>query len=213
MSQEAARTPRRYSSKRREQQAAETREAVLAAAAELFGERGWAATGMRDVARRAGVAVETVYANFRSKGDLLIAAVDVMVVGDDEPVALADRPEFAALAVGDRARRAKAAARLVVGIQRRTAGINDALREAAASDASLAARLRDDEERRRTSVEQGSILVAGRPVSARERDGLWAVLSMEVYRLLTEQSGWTEKQYEAWVADVVLRLLEDAPKS
>jgi AcrR family transcriptional regulator len=209
VSEEAARTPRRYSSKRREQQAAETREAVLAAAAELFGERGWAATGMRDVARRAGVAVETVYANFRSKGDLLTAAVDVGVVGDDAPVALADRPEFAALAVGDRTQRVAAAARLIVGIQRRTAGVHHALREAAASDATLAARLRDDEERRRSSVEQGRALVAGRAVSARERDGLWAVLSMEVYRLLTEQAGWTDKQYEAWVADVVLRLVDD----
>ena len=209
MSEDAGRTPRRYSSSRREQQAAETRAAVLAAAVELFGERGWAGTGMRDVARSAGVAVETVYANFRSKGDLLIAAVDVMVVGDDEPVALADRPEFAALAVGDRAHRAAAAARLLVGIQSRTAGVHQALREAAASDATLAARLRDDEENRRSSVEQGLALVAGRPVTDRERDGLWAVLSMEVYRLLTDLAGWTAAQYEAWVADLVLRQLDD----
>jgi len=211
MSEEAARSPRRYSSKRREQQAAETREAVLAAAAELFGERGWAGTGMRDVARSAGVAVETVYANFRSKSDLLLAAVDVGVVGDDAPVALADRPEFAALAVGDRAHRAAAAGRLMVGIQRRIAGVHHALREAAASDATLAERLRDNEERRRVSVEQGLALVAGRPVTDRERDGFWAVLSMEVYRLLTDQAGWTDDQYEAWVADLVLRLLDDTP--
>lgn len=213
MSAEAARAPRRYSSKRRELQAAETRASVLAAAAELFGERGWAGTGMRDVARRAGVAVETVYANFRSKGDLLLAAVDVGVVGDDAPVALADRPEFAALAVGDRAARAAAAARLMVGIQRRTAGVHQALREAAASDATLAARFRDDEERRRTNVQQGASLVAGRPASARERDGLWAVLSIEVYRMLIDLAGWTAEQYEAWVADVVLRLIEDAPEN
>lgn len=211
MSEETARTARRYTSRRREQQAAETREAVLAAAAELFGERGWAATGMRDVARSAGVAVETVYANFRSKSDLLLAAIDVGVVGDDAPVALSDRPEFAALAVGDRPSRAAAAGRLMAGIQRRTAGVHHALREAAASDATLAARLRDNEERRRTSVEQGLALVAGRAVSARERDGLWAVLSMEAYRLLTDQAGWTDQQYEAWVADVVLRLLDDTP--
>lgn len=209
MSGEAARSPRRYSSKRREQQAAETRVAVLTAAAELFGERGWAATGMRDVARRAGVAVETVYANFRSKGDLLLAAVDVGVVGDDAPVALSDRPEFAALAVGDRAQRAAAAGRLMAGIQRRTAGVHHALREAAASDAILSGRLRENEERRRVNVEQGLCLVAGRPVTDRERDGFWAVLSIEVYRLLIDQAGWTDDQYGAWVADLVLRLLDD----
>jgi hypothetical protein len=128
-------------------------------------------------------------------------------------VPLSDRPEFAALAVGDRASRAAAAGRLMAGIQRRTAAAHHALREAAASDATLAARLRDNEERRRSNVEEGLELVAGRAVSARERDGLWAVLSMEAYRLLTDQAGWTDEQYEAWVADVVLRLLEDAPTS
>src|SRR6185437_12392475 len=60
--------PRRtYRSPRREQQAAETRSAVISAAAHLFAERGWAATGMRDVAGAAGVSIETVYANFKSK--------------------------------------------------------------------------------------------------------------------------------------------------
>jgi AcrR family transcriptional regulator len=72
---------RAYQSARRRQQAADTRKAVVDAATRLFGERGWAATGMRDVAREAGVSVETVYANFSSKGDLLMAAIDVAVVG------------------------------------------------------------------------------------------------------------------------------------
>ncbi|MGH3179671.1 MAG: TetR/AcrR family transcriptional regulator, partial [Streptosporangiaceae bacterium] len=40
----------------------------------------------REVARAAGVSVETVYASFRSKGDLLLAAIDVAVVGDAAPV-------------------------------------------------------------------------------------------------------------------------------
>jgi AcrR family transcriptional regulator len=55
---------RAYRSPRREQQAAETRSMVASAAARMFGERGWAATGMREVARAAGVSVETVYASF-----------------------------------------------------------------------------------------------------------------------------------------------------
>src|SRR6266536_3164046 len=125
---QAAQTRRRYRSPRREQQAAETRAAVLAAAAQLFGDRGWAATGMRDVARAAGVAVETVYASFRSKSDLLMAAIDVGVVGDPEPVPLDQRPEFTALGSGARQERARAAARLVTGIHQRTAGVHLALR-------------------------------------------------------------------------------------
>jgi len=99
---QAARARRAYRSPRREQQAAETRAMVVAAAARLFGERGWAGTGMRDVARAAGVSVETVYASFRSKADLLLAAIDVAVVGDAAPVPLDQRPEFAALGSGTR---------------------------------------------------------------------------------------------------------------
>src|SRR5262245_48773732 len=114
---------RTYTSPRRQQQAAETRAAVLAAAGPLFSERGWAATGVRDVATGAGVSVETVYANFGSKADLLLAALGVAVVGDAQPVALADRAEFADLGVGTLAERAAAAARFVTGAHARTAGI------------------------------------------------------------------------------------------
>lgn len=205
----APRARRAYRSPRREQQAADTRAAILAAAAALFAERGWAATGMRDVARAGGVSVETAYSHFRSKTDLLLAAIDVGVVGDAEPVPLADRSEFAALGAGSREQRAAAAARLITGIQQRTGRLHLALREAAAGDADLAARLREDEERRRANVEQGAALVAGRPITPVERDGLWAVLAVEVFHLLTDLSGWTTDQYETWTAEVILRLLPE----
>jgi AcrR family transcriptional regulator len=196
-----------YRSPRREQQAAETRVMVVAAAARLFGERGWAATGMREVARAAGVSVETVYTSFRSKGDLLLAAIDVAVVGDAAPVPLDQRPEFAALASGTRHQRARASAQLVTGINQRTAGVELALREAAASDAELAERMREREQRRRINVEQGAALVAGRAVTAEEVDGLWAVLAVEIYQLLTGLRGWTPQQYENWLTDVIDKLL------
>jgi AcrR family transcriptional regulator len=203
----SARAQRAYRSPRREQQAAETRVMVVAAAARLFGERGWAATGMRDVARAAGVSVETVYASFRSKGDLLLAAIDVAVVGDTAHIPVNQRPEFAALGSGTRRERAHASARLVTGINQRTAGVILALREAAASDPELAERMREREQRRRINVEQGAALVAGRTVTAEEVDGLWAVLTVEVYQLLTGLRGWTPQQYESWLADVIERLL------
>lgn len=209
MSADQASTRRAYRSPRRQQQAAETRASVLDAAMLLFADRGWAATGMREVAREAGVSVETVYANFRSKSELLMAAIDVAVVGDAEPVSLNQRREFAALGQGSRQQRARAAARLVTGIHRRTAGVNLALREAAASDPEAARRLREGEQRRRTNVEEGVSLITGRAVTAEECDGLWAVLDVEGYRLLTELRGWTTQQYETWLADVIDRLLHD----
>src|SRR6478735_5598301 len=110
------RSGRRYESPRRGEQAAQTRALVLEAARDLFAEHGWAATGMRDVAASAGVAVETIYANFGSKTELLKAALDTRVAGDDLPIPIANRAEFAALGEGTPTERARAAARLVRGV-------------------------------------------------------------------------------------------------
>ena len=66
---------RRYHSPLREQRAKQTREAVLAAATRLFTTQGWAATGMRDIAREAGTATETLYSYFPSKTALLQAVI------------------------------------------------------------------------------------------------------------------------------------------
>lgn len=198
---------RTYTSPRREQQAADTRRAVVEAAVRLFAEKGWAGTGMRDVARAAGVSVETVYGNFGSKSNVLIAALDAAVVGDLEAVALRDRPEFRAIGNGSPATRARRAAALNREINERTFGVRTALREAAAADAELAARLTDAEARRRTNVDEAARLVAGRAVTATERDGLWAVLGVEVYGLLVGHAGWSAEQYEKWAADMIVRIL------
>jgi AcrR family transcriptional regulator len=162
---------------------------------------------MREIARAAGVSVETVYASFRSKTELLMAAIDVAVVGDVEPVPLDQRPEFAALGSGTREQRARATARLVAGINQRIAGVVLALREGAASDTELARRMHEREQRRWINVEQGAALIAGRAVTPEEADGLWAVLAVEVYQLLTELRGWTVRQYEDWLTGVIERLL------
>lgn len=154
----------RYSSAWRAQQAAETRTAVLDAARELFAEHGWSATGMRDVARATGGSVETVYAHFGSKTDVLRAAIDIAVVGDAEPVPLAERQEFAALDRGGLRERA-AAARLTRVVYERTYDLDKALREGAHGTTDLAARVRDAEPRRRHDVERAAALVADRTLT------------------------------------------------
>lgn len=202
-------TRRVYRSPRRQQHAAETREQILSAASTLFGTRGWSATGMRDVAREAGVAVETVYANFGAKTELLMAAIDVGVVGDAEPVPLAERREFAVLASGDLTARVAAAAKLVTDINQRTSGLRRALGEAAVSEPALAERLVQGENRRRVNVQQAVELVTGRSVDPGVRDGVWAVTSVDVFHLLTGIAGWSLRRYREWVAQTVGRLLAD----
>jgi AcrR family transcriptional regulator len=206
---EVAPSRRRYRSPLREQQAGRTRATVIAAATRLFTEKGWAGTGMRDVAGAAGVAIETVYGNFRSKGELLTACIEAAVVADDEPVPLADRPAFVALGRGSRAQRIRAGARLLTEVHRRTAGVILALREAAASDPELARWRHAAEGHRRVDTEQAAALIAGRPVTAEECDGLWAVMAVDVYELLTTMRDWSPQQYQRWLAGVIDRLLPD----
>jgi AcrR family transcriptional regulator len=180
---------------------------VLAAAATLFATRGWSATGMRDVAREAGVSVETVYSNFRGKTELLMAAIDVGVVGDAAPVPLAQRPEFADLSVGSFTERVASAARLITGINRRICGLRRALGEAAASEPALAAKLVEAENRRRINTRQGFESITGRAAGDDELDGLWAITGVDVFHLLTEMAGWSVARYEKWMADMLGTLL------
>jgi len=67
-----------------------TREKLLAAAREVFEERGYAATRMADIAARAGVSHGTTYTWFADKEAVLRALVDGMIT-----------EVFAALAIGD----------------------------------------------------------------------------------------------------------------
>ena len=193
---------------RRQQQAAETRALVLEAATTLFAERGWATTGMRDIAARAGVAVQTVYSSYASKSDVLLAAIDAGVVGDVRPVPLSDRPEFAALAVGSLADRVAVAARMLTGINQRTWGLRRALAEAAGGDPLLAAKATELQSRRRDNVRQGLELMSGRGVEDDVVDAMWVVTDADAFQLLTETGGRTVEDYERWLATTISRLLE-----
>jgi AcrR family transcriptional regulator len=198
---------RRYRSQLREQQALATKRAVVDAARALFIANGWAATGMRDVAAAAGVAVETVYAHFSSKRGLLRAVTDAAAVGDDAPVPLAERTDFLAIGQGSRRARTRAAARVLTAVHVRTAALAVLLRQAAPADDEIAEVLRSTRERQRVDVASAIELVIGRAPTRRECDGVWAVASPELYLLLVEESGWTPEEYEAWIAETLERVI------
>ena len=195
--------PAAYDSPLRAKRAEETRANLISTATELFTTKGWAGTGMRDVARGAGVAVETLYSHYSSKRKLFDAVVDQAVMGDDAPVAVADRPEFLAIGRGPRAERIAAAASLTAAIHHRTAPFAKLLREAAASDEEVAELLSATRGRQRQDVEAGVGLVLGRPPTGQERDGVWAILSPEVYLLFVQESGWSIDQYQSWLSETL----------
>lgn len=197
---------RRYDSSLRRRMAQQNRQAVLASATTLFAEQGWAAS-LRDIAGAAGVSVETVYVHFGSKVDLLNQVVDVAVVGDDDPVALVDRPEFAALSVGRPRERALAAASLNTAINQRTTHLMRALREAASVEPVLAQRLQSLRDSQRRTVRLALSMVADREVTTAESDGVWALSTQDVYELLVGTAGWSPAQYQQWMAEAITTLL------
>src|SRR5690349_16025589 len=70
---------RAYDASRRRAQAEDRKQRVLAAAGRLFVDEGYAGTSMTEVARRAGVALDTVYALVGRKPEVLLAVHDLLL--------------------------------------------------------------------------------------------------------------------------------------
>ena len=202
---------RSYESPRRRASAADTRLAVIAAATRLFTVRGWA-TSVRDIAREAGVAVETVYSVVGSKRELLKVAMDVAIVGDDEPISLAERHEFAALGEGDRRTRLAYAAAMMTDQYSRVAALHHALEQGAETDEELAVLKRHAHEQQVTTFAEGLTLALGQRPDPELVDGLQAIGSPATYLHLTRMAGWTQEQYQQWLGQTMLRLVAHIPE-
>jgi AcrR family transcriptional regulator len=84
---------RPYRSPLRDEQARATRRRIVDAGRELFLERGYGPTTIDAIAERAEVSRKTVFTSVGGKAAVLKLAFDWSLAGDDEPVAIADRPE------------------------------------------------------------------------------------------------------------------------
>jgi AcrR family transcriptional regulator len=203
---------RRYVSPRRQEQARLTRRAILDAAARLFVDPGYAATPLTAVATEAGVAIQTVYAVFGSKRQLLSDLVDVTLAGDDEQVAMADRSFVADIraATGLRAKLARYA-RHLTEIHARQVPVMLALAGAATADADAAAIWRKNLEERR----QGMLMFAADLAETGEvrvsqdeaADALWLAQDIRNFDWLVVRRGWPPEKFERWFVNSVTAVL------
>ena len=213
MSSGPASSKRQYDARRRRERAEEerrgTRSRVIEAATRLFEAKGYTATTMADIAREAGVAMQSVYSAGRSKADLLSEAVERAVAGDDQEIMIHDRPGYALLAEEpDPIRQMHMLANFACDILERSEPIQVAYREAAAVDANVAAAVKDAHRRRRETLG----IVIGRLPADRLRhspeecaDTMWALGSTETIQLLRTVLEWSWPEVRAWMA----RTLED----
>ncbi|HLQ55552.1 MAG TPA: TetR/AcrR family transcriptional regulator [Streptosporangiaceae bacterium] len=208
------RATRRYRSSLREAQARRTRRRVMEAAAAVFLERGYGGTTIRAIAAAAEVSVPTVEALFGTKARLLKAAIDVAIAGDDEPVAVLDRPWAKA------AREAQSVEKLVsvvAGVlgaaQRRSAGLVLAVFEGSSGDAELRQLAAQMAAQRAVTaawiVESVTRVAPLRQGSSVEEavDTVWLLMDPAVFDRLTRQRQWAVERYERWVAAAIARLL------
>lgn len=203
---------RRYVSPRRQEQARQTRRAILDAAAKLFVDPGYAATPLTAVAAEAGVAVQTVYAVFGNKRQLLSDLVDVTLVGDDEPVAMADR-SFVADVRALTGLRAKLTlfARHLAETHARQVNVMLALAGAASADADAAAIWRKnlDDRHRGMMMFAADLAATGEVLVSQERaaDVLWLAQDVRNYDWLVRERGWPVGRFERWFVDGVTAVL------
>lgn len=210
---------RGYQSARRKEQARQTRRAILDAAGKLFVDPGYAATPLTAIAAEAGVAIQTVYAAFGSKRQLLSELVDTTIAGDDQPVALPDRPFVAEIrALNDPRAKLVRYAQHLTQTHACQADVMIALAGAATADPNADAIWRKNaEERRRGMAMFAADLAAtgclrpGHTVDS-AADVLWLAMDVRNYDWLVRQCGWSSEQYQVWYVDTVAAAILDAPQ-
>jgi AcrR family transcriptional regulator len=208
----SAKIKRPYDSTRRQQQAAETRRSIITAANELFISQGYGQTTVKQVAERAGVAVETVYATFRTKAALLRHVWYVDFRGDEADVALYDRAEMQAiLTEPDLPARIRRHAEFVTASNRRIAPLLEALTGAAASEPDAVAMLTEWADRRldvATRYAHAAAATGQLGVAEDEcRDVLFATMDGTLWTRFVEQRGWSDERFSDWLAAMWISML------
>ena len=204
---------RSYTSEVRAAQAIETRRRIRAAAERLFLESGYVATSMDAIAKAAGVSRQTVFTAFGSKAALLSEIGDVQVVGDDQPIPLAERDAVKRLAdADDGAALVRGWMRVGAGIMQRTSPTYQLMLEAAPHDPEVAKlKAKVDDLHLGGMREMVDLLAAKgflRPGRSRARaaEAAWLVMSYPAY-LSAMARGWSTKEYERWAADCLVAVL------
>ncbi len=196
----------------RKERAARTRREIVRAAAEEFRLSGYHGATMAAIARRAGVAVQTVYFVFHTKPLLLTAVIDTAVMGEEDPVP----PELTrwwqegtSTAAGRRA--LELFVHNVATIEQRAATISRVAATATPTDEEVVAVVAHHARLRRNGYRAYVEAMDARGLLAVEvdeaTDVLLSLVGPEMFLVLTEARGWSVERYVAWTTEALARLL------
>lgn len=182
----------------REERAAVTRGRITDAARRLFRARGYGATTLTDVAREAGVAVQTIYAVYRSKSGIL-RALRESVLRQPEAEALFDE----ALRERDGDRKLDLFARSIRRRWEYGADVVAIHRDAATADRAVRAEVDTILTIRRAGIGRLARSFDDVPLANIDVKRATAILDAlalpEVYLELIDVQGWTPDEFEAWL--------------
>jgi len=178
---------------------------IAKAAFGLFCEHGYSGTTMAHIAEAAGVAVQTVYFSFHTKGAVLSRAYDFAVAGEGEPTVPWEQPWYRDMVAAPDV--VESLGHLVSGvgeITRRLTPLYVVASGAAASDPEVA-EVVDRHERWRVDGYRGMVEVL-RAKSAlradlspeRANDLLLLYVGMDVYHALVEVGSWSHDEWAVW---------------
>ncbi|MGH3850196.1 MAG: TetR/AcrR family transcriptional regulator [Pseudonocardiaceae bacterium] len=210
---------RPYDTTRRKTRTRLTRLAVVDAARTLFLERGYAATTIEAISDLSDTPPATVYRLFSSKFGILTSLLDIAAVGDDQAIAMGDRPNVRdLLGHPDPRHQLSGFAALARDVMSRLAAVHQILVSAASTDADAAGLLA--EHIRQRQVGQARIARALAKAGAlrpnlSERDAadiIHALMSPEVYRLLVTDRRWSPERYGQWLGEILTHQLLPSPR-
>jgi AcrR family transcriptional regulator len=207
-------TKRKYDSSRRKAQSRETQDQIVEAARVLFIERGYSGTSIDSIAKEAGVAPETVYAQFGNKKAILSRVVDVAIVGDGQPIPLLAREQIREVELETvQARQVEMFAKRIRMIMARVAPLFEVMRSAAKTEPVIGTMLKKYLGGKMEGMGYFvDCLLANGPLQdglskLTATETLWTLTSAEVYNLLTVDRGWSAEEYERWLSQTLIRLL------
>lgn len=190
-----------------------TRRRMLAAARELFVGQGYAATTVEQIAAAAGVAVQTVYYTFRTKGSLLREVVDVTAAGEEQRPTMERAWAREMLSAATAQRVLALAVEHGTAIYERVAALWPAVTAAGAADpdvatywSSVGAARREGQRRMVARIVE---LEALRPGLDPERatDLVVALLGHDIYRTLVIDAEWSLPTFRAWLFTTIVQQL------
>ena len=190
------------------------RRAVVESARTLFLERGYTATTIEAISEHSDVPSATVYRLFSSKLGILKAVLDTSIAGDDQPLAVQERPDVASLfSEPDPHKLLAGFAGITTAINQRTNDIYRVLVSAAGSDlaaAELLEEIRQERDRGQGRIARSLARAHALKPGLRERDAadlIHTLMAPEVYRLLVGDRGWTPERYQRWLATTLTQQL------